>query len=576
MSTKKQQARMTIYRLINLPALKCAIRKRYRDSDNLTCQEQNIKIGDREAFLLTGTVEPGSAPWAKTIGQITGISIEIGNKTALAVLLIPSESDASNIRHTSDSESTAIPFISAWAITFGMGFQALDTQYIDIGFGKRIAIRSANPDSLNMVGKVTLDEKPQMIRSTIPSGGTLRRFGFDEFSELATRIIANANLEGIGENVKIKGSDSLSIPLPTSPQELLDKIDQLETILRKPVPENLKPLDHLSLVKAPELKNRLEQCLAEAILTDNDQEQLALSYPYDAIDEIGDPDAYKIFGAGRSAMIDGYPTLDRLLSIVKRKSEDNVLNKLNRLSIVLFKNEKESIPLSSRIPVKKWLTFQKTLNDVRYFLQNNQWYSMDEPYVRVVQDKVQEIFNRGPYFEDIPDWIIQAQDKNKISKRELQEINSEKTYNILLARELNGLCLDRKLVNPIEGASSIEACDVLLKGGIFIHVKNAASSAPVSHLLAQALVSTDILLSSDTAREKLEQRIVEVGGDLSEYDTKPKRVVIVIAKDRKPLTAESLYTFSKINLIRHDSLLAPMGIELNIAPIVRKEVEQNS
>ena len=154
MSTKKQQARMTIYRLINLPALKCAIRKRYRDSDNLTCQEQNIKIGDREAFLLTGTVEPGSAPWAKTIGQITGISIEIGNKTALAVLLIPSESDASNIRHTSDSESTAIPFISAWAITFGMGFQASDTQYIDIGFGKRIAIRSANPDSLNMVGKL--------------------------------------------------------------------------------------------------------------------------------------------------------------------------------------------------------------------------------------------------------------------------------------------------------------------------------------------------------------------------------------------------------------------------------------
>ena len=56
---------------------------------------------------------------------------------------------------------------------------------------------------------------------------------------------------------------------------------------------------------------------------------------------------------------------------------------------------------------------------------------MDEPYVRVVQDKVQEIFNRGPYFEDIPDWIIQAQDKNKISKRELQEINSEKTYNIM-------------------------------------------------------------------------------------------------------------------------------------------------
>ena len=50
------------------------------------------------------------------------------------------------------------------------GFIFMKRAHFNIGFGKRIAIRSANPDSLNMVGKVTLDEKPQMIRSTIPSG----------------------------------------------------------------------------------------------------------------------------------------------------------------------------------------------------------------------------------------------------------------------------------------------------------------------------------------------------------------------------------------------------------------------
>lgn len=126
---------------------------------------------------------------------------------------------------------------------------------------------------------------------------------------------------------------------------------------------------------------------------------------------------------------------------------------------------------------------------------------------------------------------------------------------------------------PYRSRTIIEACDVLLKDGIFIHVKNASSSAPVSHLLAQALVSTETLLSSDNVRKKLEQKIIDAGNNIAECDTVPKHVIIIVAKDKKPLTAESLYTFSKIILIRHDSLLGPMGIDLHIASIVRKEID---
>lgn len=564
MSNKKQQTRMTIYRLVNLPSLEHAIREKYRMNDDgkHICQGQNIKVGNHDAFLFTGTIESENATWTKTVAQITNVRTAIGNKTALAVLLIAAENKPITTHHP----------ITAWAITFGMGFQTLDAEYIDIGFGKRIAIRSANPDSINMVGKVTLDEKPQMIRSTIPSGGTLRRFGFDEFGELVTRIITKANLDGIGNNIKNKGADSLSIPLPTSPQELLDGINQLETILNQPVPESLKALDHLSLVKNPDLKNELQQFFVEELLSNN-SEHLAISYPYDVIDEVGDPEAYKLFGDGHPTATDGYPTLDKIRSILKRESKDNVLKKLNHLGITLFKDKECEIPISSKIPAKKWLTFQKTFEGVRYFLQNNQWYSMDEPYVQIIQDKVKKIFNRGPYLEGIPDWMIHKENENKYSKDQLKKINSEELYNISLAEKLGGLCLDRKLVSPIKGASSIETCDVLLKGGIFIHVKNASSSAPVSHLLAQALVSTETLLSSDIARKELERIIVDAEGSTSEYDTVPKRVIIIVAKDKKPLTAESLYTFSKINLIRHDSFLGPMGIDLHIAPIIRKEID---
>lgn len=72
----------------------------------------------------------------------------------------------------------------------------------------------------------------------------------------------------------------------------------------------------------------------------------------------------------------------------------------------------------------------------------------------------------------------------------------------------------------------------------------------------------------------MSKKIIDAGDNIAECDTVPKHVIIIVAKDKKkPLTAESLYTFSKINLIRHDSLLGPMGIDLHIASIVRKEID---
>ena len=71
MSTKKQRTRMTIYRLVNLPSLECAIREKYRtnNDERLSCHGQNIKVGNRDAFLFEGTIESESAKWATTIAQ---------------------------------------------------------------------------------------------------------------------------------------------------------------------------------------------------------------------------------------------------------------------------------------------------------------------------------------------------------------------------------------------------------------------------------------------------------------------------------------------------------------------------
>jgi uncharacterized protein (TIGR04141 family) len=83
----------------------------------------------------------------------------------------------------------------------------------------------------------------------------------------------------------------------------------------------------------------------------------------------------------------------------------------------------------------------------------------------------------------------------------------------------------------------------------FRPLKDLKSSAPASHLLAQALVSTDALLHDEDARAKLRELVVAEGG---RPDSVPERVhtlVLVLAHAGAALTPESLFTFTQVTLV---------------------------
>ena len=501
----------------------------------------------------------------------------MGNVTSSAVLIIPeavvdemSPEGESGDSREAENDGYEKPFLSAWAITFGMGFQMLEQRYIDPGFGQRIAIRCATPDGLNALSKTTLDERPQMVRSTIPSGGSLRRFGFEELGDLVTRLVAEGHIEGIGDPkkpMKVRGADSLNIPLSTSPQTLLENLDQIKSLLDKePASRELAALEHLALVKDPVVRELLDESLIKAI--GNKSDQVALSYPYEIIDNFGQVGSFKIIGTRQREPYDYLPAIDDLLAPIREVDEDQRLKRLERLSVILFKSTDDTDVGSPKIPIKKWLTFQTTIDGRRYFLQNSRWYVMDSEYVETVQQQVESIFDRGAFFGDLPDWPIYEIPNEKDAQK---KANAELEYNKLIAEKLDGLCLDQQLIRPKGSSVGIEACDVLLPQGIFVHVKHVSSSAPASHLLAQALVSTELLRTDVDAQRLLREKIEAVGGNPDAYEMKPRRVVIVMAKNDDLITPKSLFTFTKINLIRHEQRLAGMGVELNIAPVVRKK-----
>jgi uncharacterized protein (TIGR04141 family) len=85
---------------------------------------------------------------------------------------------------------------------------------------------------------------------------------------------------------------------------------------------------------------------------------------------------------------------------------------------------------------------------------------------------------------------------------------SEDSYNRRAAVHGHHFLLDKSLVR-LPGQTSFEPCDLLSSSGYFMHVKRKTSSATMSHVVAQAVVSTQLLRSNAMARDLLDQALLK-------------------------------------------------------------------
>lgn len=79
----------------------------------------------------------------------------------------------------------------------------------------------------------------------------------------------------------------------------------------------------------------------------------------------------------------------------------------------------------------------------------------------------------------------------------------EGDYNVRAQSHGNHFLLDKKLVT-LPGQTAFEPCDLLSSDGRFMHVKRKTTSATMSHVITQALVSTRLLRGEAAARKKLD------------------------------------------------------------------------
>ncbi|WP_340699059.1 DUF6119 family protein [Cellulosimicrobium funkei] len=537
--------RTTIYRLTGVESFEDAIRPKYLARPGF--HSVTVRVGERDGYLVTGAMAKDKVDWCGAVAALTGVDITVAGSTPAGVLLLRPSSDA--------TDDTGV----AYALTYGMGFQLLEPSHLDNLFGQRVAIRTADSAKLRSLTVTTMEERSRTSRATIPQGDGLLGFGVGDVGEAVSRIVAEANLPQLsrsqGKPLQLRGSDALNVPIGLAPAEVIADLDALERVLAADPPEALKVLEQLAAVKNPRTKELLDSTLSKAL--DTASSLVGLAWPYERIDENGTPDSWtpaNLWPRGQNHVRQGQPEWDEIASALATYPTGRRLDRVDRATIQMFRDAEGQEPISQAIPLRRWIAFQTELDGRAYALYDGGWYQVHNDYAENINSRTAEIFARRVEDLAFPTWDTGME---------------EAAYNEKLAAAVGGACLDKKLITTRLHRRGIEACDVYVGEGTLIHVKKTDRSTAASHLIAQALVSTDSLCNDSEAREAVRERIADAGGDPDSFGSKPKRVILAMHRSdgRRGVTAEELFTFTKVNLVRQATALEERGVEVRIVSI---------
>jgi uncharacterized protein (TIGR04141 family) len=195
-----------------------------------------------------------------------------------------------------------------------------------------------------------------------------------------------------------------------------------------------------------------------------------------------------------------------------------------------------------RTPAIRWIEASVSLGPRRFVLLDGEWYELGANYLAQLRQDVERLLTRSSGVVTLPGWKRRANGKYE----------EEKDYNDRVADgDPRYVRLDRRLVQTQPGRSSgIEICDLLGPDDELIHVKKASSSAPLSHLFAQGLVSAQALFQQAEVRKSFADLVRRHGrGRTVPEDFTPKKIVFgILLKDGEDLTVDTLFPFAQVAL----------------------------
>jgi uncharacterized protein (TIGR04141 family) len=533
--------RMSVYALRSdvVPELKNAIGEKYSDDPT---QVRAVAIDSVDALLVSRMMSKKSeTDWSPVIRGLTGEDeFTAKNEVAAAVLIVPSGE-------------------AAFAICYGMGHLLLEQGMIEPAFGLRFAIRSADPEQVRGITRRPLEQRAQINRQTVPGGQALQAFGIEEYGEVISRLAAKAGADlvltansGKPKRISFTAGNSLALPLARTPRELLGDLNRINEVLSRPAPEPFDRLEQLQPLGPRDPRRKELNAELCKLLSSGAREHLNLAFPWEREEEYGEEEGFLVYASGKKGVVEEL-SLDYILELVHQLEPDRIQAALSSFGFQAVADAEGKEAPGRRIPLAKWLAADLVFGDKRYFFQQGQWYEVGAGYVDYLNAEISAIFDDSIAI-DLPEWAAGV---------------DEGTYNQAVADQLKWVCLDKKLARTPVHPRGIELADLLNDENQLLRVKEAKSSAPLSHLFAQSFVSFESLLNEPAARTYLTKLVKEGRPDQPLPKAwRPAEVVLAMGRERA-IAPDDLFTFSKVNLVRLKNRLQQSGVHLSVKWIPR-------
>lgn len=495
---ESEASKASLYRL-NLPAgqdLRTAVQEKYFDRGFAA---EDVTIDDHEAVLIYGAIHNDTPDWTKHVLSLTDFMPLVANGTSAGILIV----------RLDDRDR-------CYALSWGMGHLLFNWAVIETGFGLRFALRRADSDQISALTLHTLDTLPKTVRASVFGGAALGAFGLEEVGEVISRLVGKIPTTGLSSDrrptgkassekyVTVRGTDALSIPLAKRATNLISDLRLIDHIIEteEPAPglehlENTHPLrsnDHR--IKA------LNDLLSTSLKPDNPR--LALCWPSEWDEEVGEPTKYAITAPGHegnseTAELELSDILTKLDNIDERK-------RLQRLRAIKIQGKDASgSALTRDIAGHCWITFETDFDGQRYVFHRGRWYNVGGAYLDLLKDRINRILaNRST--EQLPPWP-QTRKRRKTTGATYLGPVTEATYNDHIAATQDGFySLDRKLLHTEQHPRGFEGCDILSPNNALIHVKRLDDSVSASHLFNQAIVSAEALRRQTDALQEFRKK----------------------------------------------------------------------
>ncbi|MER5727127.1 DUF6119 family protein [Streptomyces sp. NPDC002138] len=542
--TAPKTRRSTLYLLRDTgtsPAdLRAALNARYERDHSFVAED--VTAGDTPALLCHGVIGLHRPPdWTSAVHTLTGRKPSVENRTSACALLLPVADDV-------------------FALTFGMGHLLLDQSRISPGFGFDFVLRAAQPDAIRQVTHSLMDARGRTDRSSAAQGQHIRAFPIEEYGEVVSQLVGTLSSTElmIGKHsrrtAQVAGTDSLKIHLGARPEDLVHDLTEIREILarRSPAPEFEAIARVRPLKSADPRRGVLEARLDDLLGSSVDTGSLALAVPATCLDQEDAALSYQVKVGSVRRLIPS-PGIDDILELLDGIPPGSRLEALSAGYIQMHRDVEGADPVSAQVKASKWITAEIPLGSSRYFHHEGRWFEIGDQYLEGLRSEVDTLLT-APTTCPLPAWT--------------SDLTTEEEYNLEAAKH-GYLCLDRQLIRTAQHPHGFEAADLLGQDGTLIHVKRAASSAPLSHLFAQGRISADALRYDAEARAEFTRRVRErQPGRAVGEDFTPRKVVYAISlKSGKALTTENLFTFAQVSLLQAVRALRAQGTDVAVVGI---------